>query len=229
MTHPPLHILLESPSFVVVDKPSGLLSVPGIGPDKQDCVIARVRAAYPHATGPMMVHRLDMDTSGLLVVALTPEAQRELSRAFEARRVDKTYVALLDGLVADDRGTISLPMRLDVDRRPYQIVDFIHGREAVSRFEVLDRADGSTRVRFEPITGRTHQLRVHAATPPTAFASDPARRGDQSAGGLGCPIRGDPLYGVRRGENRLMLHAATLEFPHPESGERVRLTSETPF
>ncbi len=156
MTHPPLHIILESPSFVVVDKPSGLLSVPGIGPEKQDCVVARVRAAYPHATGPMMVHRLDMDTSGLLVVALTPDAQRELSPAFEARRVDKSYLALLDGLVAEDLGTISLPMRLDVDRRPYQIVDFVHGREAVSRYQVLAGAEGSTRVRFDPITGRTH-------------------------------------------------------------------------
>ena len=224
-----LHYVHVSQGFVVVDKPSGLLSVPGIGPEKQDCVIARVRAAFPHATGPMMVHRLDMDTSGLLIVALTLDAQRTLSRAFEQRRVGKRYAAVLVGDVEPQRGEISLPLRLDVERRPYQIVDFVHGREAVTRFEVIERGNGETRVRFEPHTGRTHQLRVHSATPTDACALDPARREDQSRGGLGCPIRGDPLYGVRGTETRLWLHSEMLSFTDPDTGAGLEIVRDAPF
>ncbi|MFZ4574361.1 MAG: RluA family pseudouridine synthase [Phycisphaerales bacterium] len=229
MTSPPLQFIHVSKGFVVVDKPSGLLSVPGIGPDKQDCVISRVRDAFPEATGPMMVHRLDMDTSGLLIVALNEACQRSLSRAFEERAVGKRYAAVLEGDVSADRGVISLPLRLDVDRRPYQIVDFVHGREAVTRFEVLERVDGASRVRFEPLTGRTHQLRVHSATPQRLHQADPARREDQSTGGLGAPIRGDPLYGVREPHTRLWLHSELLAFPDPDTGSTREIRREAPF
>lgn len=206
--------------YVVVDKPSGLLSVPGIGPGKTDCVIARVLAMFPGASGPMMVHRLDMETSGLLVVALDPDAQRDLSAQFEARTVRKRYVALLDGIVGSDAGEITVPMRLDVDRRPYQIPDFIQGRPAVTRYRVLAREIDRTRIEFDPLTGRTHQLRLHAALAPVLPGGQP--------GGLGCPIVGDPLYGQRRDAERLALHASFLSFTEP-GGVRVEFSSPTPF
>jgi tRNA pseudouridine32 synthase / 23S rRNA pseudouridine746 synthase len=211
--------------FVVVNKPQGMLSVPGIGPLKQDCVISRVQAAFPAAAGPMMVHRLDMETSGLLVVALTPAVQRELSMQFERRKVEKSYIALLEGDVTQDSGEIRLPMRLDVDRRPYQIVDFEQGKEAITFFRVLSREVDRTRVEFRPITGRTHQLRVHAAS--TIMKGEPG-------GGLGCPIVGDTLYGLNAtGPGAppmgMMLHAASLSFPDPDSGVRLEFAAASPF
>jgi tRNA pseudouridine32 synthase/23S rRNA pseudouridine746 synthase len=205
-----LRIVLQGERFVVVDKPSGMLSVPGKGPDKQDCVPARVRAMFPEATGPLVVHRLDMETSGLLVLGLDEEAQRELSGQFERRETEKKYLALLEGAVAQDSGEVSLPIRLDVERRPYQIVDHVHGREAVTRYRVLSHEIDRTRVEFVPVTGRTHQLRVHAAA------------------GLACPIVGDVLYG-RKGGERLMLHACELSFVDPRTGRRVHVHSEAPF
>jgi len=222
-------IVHTSARCVVVDKPSGLLSVPGIGPEKADCVISRVKAMFPGATGPMMVHRLDMETSGLLVVALDAEAQRDLSLQFERRSVHKRYTAVLRGVVQLDSGEIDLPMRLDVDHRPYQIVDFEQGRPAHTRFRVLERGATRTLVEFEPTTGRTHQLRVHAA-----YSGKPEwRQGVRSVArvpenpaarvGLGCPIVGDELYGEREG-SRLMLHAGVLEFDEP-GGERLRVES----
>lgn len=228
-----LTVIHADARLVVVDKPSGLLSVPGKGAANADCVAARVKAMYPHATGPMVVHRLDMDTSGLIVVALDAEAQRELSRQFEQRLVEKKYVALLAGVVEQDSGEIDLPIRPDVERRPYQMVDFVHGRRAVTQFRVLRREAHRTRVEFVPITGRAHQLRVHAA--------DPAYRGpagavprdlnDEQGGrvGLGHPILGDALYGDRSKAPRLMLHAAWISFLHPSGGERVEFASATPF
>lgn len=211
--------------FVVVNKPAGLLSVPGIGPEKQECVISRVKAMYPHATGPMMIHRLDMETSGLLVVALEPEAQRELSIQFHNRVVEKSYVALLDGVVARDEGEIRLPMRLDVENRPYQIVDFVQGKEAVTGYRVTGREVDRTRVEFRPVTGRTHQLRVHAASE--------AKKGEEG-GGLGCPIVGDSLYGrtplgLGAPPFGLMLHAAALSFLDPETGRRLEFESRPGF
>lgn len=211
--------------FVVVNKPQGMLSVPGIGPLKQDCVISRVRAAFPAATGPMMVHRLDMETSGLLVVALTPAVQRELSMQFERREVEKTYIALLEGEVTHDSGEIRLPMRLDVERRPYQIVDFEQGKEAITFYRALSREIDRTRVEFRPITGRTHQLRVHAAS---------AIKKGEPGGGLGCPIVGDALYGLNAlGPGAppigLMLHAATLSFPDPDTRVRLEFAATAPF
>jgi tRNA pseudouridine32 synthase/23S rRNA pseudouridine746 synthase len=205
-----LRIILAAPRFVVVDKPTGMLSVPGKGPEKQDCAASRVRALFPAATGPLVVHRLDMETSGLLVFGLDENSQRDLSAQFERRQTDKKYVALLEGAVEQDAGEISLPIRLDVDRRPYQVVDHVHGREALTRYRVLSHEIDSTRVEFIPLTGRTHQLRVHAAA------------------GLGCPIVGDVLYGDGRGE-RLMLHAAELSFVDPGTGRRVHVSSPVPF
>lgn len=209
----------------MVDKPEGLLSVPGKGEANQDCVVSRVRAMFPRAVGPLVVHRLDMDTSGLLVVGLTVEAQRALSGEFEARRVEKAYVALVEGDDVPDEGLIDVPIRMDPANRPYQVIDWVDGRPAQTRFRVLSREVDRTRVRFEPITGRTHQLRVHAA------AARVLTRvvGQWVPGGLGAPILGDVLYGkgVRTG-NRLMLHASSLRFRSP-SGEWIECASGENF
>lgn len=196
--------------YVVVDKPSGLLSVPGKGEEKQDCVVSRVRRMFPAATGPLIVHRLDMETSGLLVLGIDPEAQRDLSGQFERREVEKAYVALVNGSPREDSGVIELAIRLDVERRPYQIIDPIQGRPALTRWRVLSREIDRTRLQLVPETGRTHQLRVHCAS------------------GLSCPIIGDVLYGDGVGE-RLMLHATRLSFREPGGGSRVEFVSVTPF
>lgn len=228
-----LTIVHADPRFVVVDKPSGLLSVPGKGPANADCVAARVKAMFPQATGPMVVHRLDMDTSGLIVVALDADAQRELSRQFEQRLVEKKYVALLDGVVERDAGEIDLPIRPDVDHRPYQMVDFVHGRRAVTQFRVLARETDRTRVEFVPITGRAHQLRVHAADP--VYRGPPGAMPRELGGahgacvGLGHPILGDALYGDPKAAPRLMLHAAWISFVRPGDGMRVESDAPSPF
>lgn len=218
-----LSIVHAGGTFVVIDKPSGLLSVPGKGPDKSDCAAARVRKLFPSAIGPLVVHRLDMDTSGLMVFALDPDSQRNLSRQFERRTVAKAYTALVDGLIDADSGEISAPLRLDVDRRPFRVFDPVQGQTALTRWTVLSRETDRTRVRFEPVTGRTHQLRVHAAL---------AR-----PHGLGHHILGDVLYGpggdvgthAPTESLRLMLHASELEFHDPETGARVRFESRAPF
>jgi tRNA pseudouridine32 synthase / 23S rRNA pseudouridine746 synthase len=209
--------------WAVVVKPPGMLSVPGKGPEKADCAAARVALLFPRASGPLVVHRLDMETSGLLLFGLDEQSQRKLSRQFERRVVEKRYVALLgectkarrhEGTQGDplmhEAGQVSLPIRPDIDNRPIQIVDPVHGRESISRWRVLAREIDRVRVEFEPITGRTHQLRVHAAA------------------GLGHPILGDLLYGGEPAE-RLMLHASMLSFLDPETGRRVELRSEPPF
>lgn len=200
-------IIFADPRFVVINKPSGMLSVPGKGEDKADCAVSRVRAMFPHASGPLVVHRLDMDTSGLLVLGLNPDSQRDLSKQFESRQTEKAYIALVDGIVAADQGEISLPLRPDLENRPYQIVDHIQGRPALTRYRVLARETDRTRIRFEPITGRSHQLRVHAATP-------------REQGGLGHAILGDILYGESTSAPRLLLHATFLSFTIP--GEATR-------
>jgi tRNA pseudouridine32 synthase/23S rRNA pseudouridine746 synthase len=211
-----LAIVGSGDGFVVVDKPPGMLSVPGKGPEKADCVAARVRAMFPAASGPLIVHRLDMETSGLIVLGLTPDAQRDLSAQFERREVEKAYTAVLEGSVPRDGGVIDLPLRLDVTNRPYQIVDLDRGREAVTRYRVVAREPDRTRVEFSPRTGRTHQLRVHAATP-------------RERCGLGCPIVGDVLYGRGKPGDRLMLHASRLAFRLPGDGARVEFFSPPPF
>ena len=201
--------------IAVVNKDAGLLSVPGRGPDKQDCVASRFRKVFPDAPEQPFVHRLDMDTSGLLILARTKEAQRTLSMDFEARRVHKEYEAVLDGRLEEAEGIIDLPMRLDVDNRPYQIVDHERGKAARTRFVRLGyttiRGQVCTRVRYYPETGRTHQLRVH------------------SASGLKMPIHGDRLYGVREEGDRLLLHAAKITFMHPSTREEMTIEVSVPF
>jgi tRNA pseudouridine32 synthase/23S rRNA pseudouridine746 synthase len=211
-----LRIVHAGGRFVVVDKPPGMLSVPGKGPDKADCVASRVAAIFPAATGPFIVHRLDMETSGLMVLGLDPDAQRELSGQFEARTVEKIYVALVVGILTRDAGTIDLPIRPDPARRPLQVVDPVQGRSAVTGWRALARETDRTRVEFRPITGRTHQIRVHAAAP-------------EPIGGLGSPILGDVLYGSDTPSPRLMLHAALLSFRAPGGVARVEFRSPPAF
>lgn len=194
--------------LVVVDKPAGLLSVPGRGADKQDCAWARVRADWPDA---LVVHRLDMSTSGLLLFGRGAAMQRKLSRAFEQRRVDKRYVAVVAGEPADESGEIALPLAADWPRRPLQRVDIERGKPAHTRWRVLAREGRSrTRLELEPLTGRSHQLRVHLAA-------------------MGWPIVGDALYGDATLAPRLLLHASALALVHPRSGERMDWRAPAPF
>jgi tRNA pseudouridine32 synthase/23S rRNA pseudouridine746 synthase len=206
-----LTIVFEDAWLVVVDKPGGLLSVPGKDTSVTDSVLARLRARYPHATGPLLVHRLDLDTSGLLVAALDSRTHADVQRQFAHREVHKRYVAWLEGRVRGEQGTIDFPMRVDLDDRPRQIHDPVHGRPAVTEWRVLERQGERTRVAFFPRTGRTHQLRVHAAHPL----------------GLGAPIVGDRLYG--HPDRRLFLHAESLSFRHPATGQRVSFERRAPF
>ncbi len=201
--------------YVIVDKPSGMLSVPGKGEHKRDCAAARVRRMFPGATGPLVVHRLDMETSGLMVFALDQQAQRELSGQFEARTVGKSYIALVEGEVSGEAGVVDLPLRPDYGNRPYQVVDHLGGRPAVTPWRVVSRDVDRTRVALEPATGRTHQLRVHCAHPE----------------GLGRAIVGDVLYGrgPGPGAERLMLHAARLSLLEPGTGRRRDFESPAPF
>ncbi|MDC7246950.1 MAG: RluA family pseudouridine synthase [Sphaerochaetaceae bacterium] len=213
-----LQVLYVDEHIIVVNKPSGLLSVPGIGADKQDCVVSRVKALIPWSIESPSVHRLDMDTSGLLVLGLTKEAQRGLSIQFMNREIDKSYIALLEGIVERQEGTISLAFRLDVDNRPYQILDEKKGKMGITDFrrirvEQYCESVMATRMEFTPHTGRTHQLRVHSSHPR----------------GLGHPIIGDRLYGRKIADERLMLHAATLSFTHPVNGRRMEFATEAPF
>jgi tRNA pseudouridine32 synthase/23S rRNA pseudouridine746 synthase len=206
-----VEVLGATARMVVVNKPAGMLSVPGKAAHNKDCVVARVRQALPAARGPIVVHRLDMDTSGLLVLALDEEAQRDLSRQFEERTVEKAYEALLEGRLAGASGVIDAPMRADLERRPVQIVDHEQGRPSRTEWRVLGYEPGRTRVTLRPTTGRTHQLRVHVAH-------------------VGHPIVGDVLYGrAEREAGRLMLHATRLVFNEPVGGERVEFRSAAPF
>ncbi len=206
-------IVAACAGFVVVNKPGGILSVPGKGPHRADCVVARVRAMFPGATGPMVVHRLDMETSGLMVVALDAPTQAALSAQFARREVLKHYAALLEGDVPGDAGVVDLPLRPDLDRRPYQVVDPVLGRPGRTRWRVTAREGDRTRVMLSPETGRTHQLRVHAA----------------DARGIGRAIIGDVLYGRGDGSERLMLHASVLALRDPASRAAVRFEQEPEF
>lgn len=208
-----LCVVYADPVMVVVDKPSGVLSVPGRGPEKQACVSAQIRAAHPGCPNHPAAHRLDMDTSGLLVFGLTAASHRHLSLQFQNRTCAKAYVALLDGVPEEAAGTVELPFRLDIDNRPTQIYDPVHGKWGITHWEILGVENGRARVRMVPETGRTHQLRVHAAHPK----------------GLGIPIVGDPLYGTGTGPGQLKLHAAELSLDHPDSGERLTFHAPTPF
>jgi tRNA pseudouridine32 synthase/23S rRNA pseudouridine746 synthase len=206
-----LAIVYEDNWIVVVDKPTGLLSVPGKSASDVDSILTRLRARYPEAKGPLLAHRLDQDTSGLMVAALDPETYAELQRQFTRREVHKRYVAWVEGLLGSEGGIIDFPMRVDLDDRPRQILDPVHGKSAVTEWQVLERRAARTRVAFFPKTGRTHQLRVHASHPQ----------------GLGAPIVGDRLYGHPGG--RLLLHAESLTFQHPGTGQRVTFERPASF
>ena len=212
-----LDIVYCDASLLVVNKEGGLLSVPGRGEDKQDCVESRVRRLFPTAPKQCAVHRLDMDTSGLLAIALDKETHKRLSIQFMHKEVEKEYVALLEGVLRQERGEITLPFRLDADHRPYQIFDGERGKWGTTVWKKL-RVESSptglvTRVHFTPLTGRTHQLRLHSSHPK----------------GIGHPIVGDRLYGTGKEGDRLCLHASFLAFFHPHTGEWLSFTSQTPF
>ena len=211
---PALEILHEDRLFIVVNKPSGLLSVPGRGPENQDSVVRRMQALYPGTIEQPSVHRLDMDTSGILVLARTRKAHRELSIQFQQRLVSKRYIAMLDGVVTKPEGIIDLPLKMDMFNRPYQVYDPIHGKPSRTIWRRLEEKGGRTRVEFIPITGRSHQLRMHASH----FL------------GLGCPIVGDRLYGSGTEVGKLQLHAEYLKFryPHPNPKSHVWLEFSAP-
>jgi tRNA pseudouridine32 synthase / 23S rRNA pseudouridine746 synthase len=220
-------VVLEGDGYVVIDKPPGVLSVPGKGEENQRSAVSWCRERFPNATGPIVVHRLDMDTSGLLVLALNASVQRALSMQFEARSVEKAYVAVVLGRVASMGGVVDLPMRADIEHRPMQIVDHRYGRSAVTRFAVLGFEPDATWLRLEPITGRTHQLRVHCAARCVGGLASLARGGAMlDADDPGHPIMGDVLYGPADAPHswpRLMLHASELAFDDPTTGRRVRV------
>lgn len=206
-----LSVIHIDDDLLVVDKPAGLLSVPGRGADKADCLVARVQAEYPEA---LAVHRLDMGTSGLLILARSEAIHRQLSRQFRERQVAKRYVAVLAGQLADEAGEVELPLICDWPNRPRQKVDFEIGKPSLTRFRVIarDTIADTTRVELEPVTGRSHQLRVHMAA-------------------LGHPILGDDLYGGEafgRAE-RLLLHAMDLALFHPSTAAFMEFHCPPPF
>ncbi|MDP2228793.1 MAG: RluA family pseudouridine synthase [Moraxellaceae bacterium] len=206
----PLRVLYADEVLLVASKPCGLLSVPGLGEDKQDCLIARLLMTFPDAR---IVHRLDRDTSGLLVLGRNADSHRELSRQFQDREVDKRYIALALGNIAEVSGEIDLPLRYDPPTKPRHVVDVATGQPSLTRWRVLAQLPGCTRVELEPFTGRSHQLRVHMQA-------------------LGHPLLGDPLYAppeaVPEG-SRLCLHAERLSFTHPGHGGRLHFRDPAPF
>jgi tRNA pseudouridine32 synthase/23S rRNA pseudouridine746 synthase len=212
--HPPrepwLSVVHEEDDFIVLDKPSGLLSVPGRHPSLSDSIRLRARSRWPTAE---MVHRLDKDTSGLILLALNKPAHAKLGAQFEARATEKAYIARVAGRIADDNGTVDLPIAVDWDNKPRHRVDFEHGRPALTEWRVLDREENATRLRLMPHTGRTHQLRVHMKA-------------------IGHVILGDAFYAedeALAAADRLQLHAAELGFAHPRTGEKLRFVSPAPF
>ena len=220
-----IEILYRDSQIVVINKASGLLSVAGRGEDKQDCAEARVRALFPQAPKQCAVHRLDMETSGILILALTAQAHKKLNEQFASKQIHKKYIALLDGILyGKPEGRTELPFRLDPDNRPYQIYDAENGKIGITEWkkigvEKLKTSAGIktvTRLEFSPLTGRTHQLRLAASCP-------------KELGGLGLPIYGDSLYGKCGEGERLMLHAAEISFRHPTSGEELHIVCKPDF
>ncbi len=206
----PLDILHQDKDIVVLNKPCALLSVPGRQNHMKDSLSQRVQEKFPEAT---VVHRLDMDTSGIMVMALNIKAHRYISRQFEKRDTKKTYEAWLYGAVEKDEGEIDLPLIIDWPNRPLNIVDLENGKPALTHWKVMERQQDRTKVAFTPVTGRTHQLRVHAQA-------------------IGHPILGDSLYAHEAAlsmASRLMLHATMLTLTHPYSEERMKFTSESGF
>jgi len=205
----PLVVLHDDHEILVVDKPAGLLSVPGRGAHLADCLLTRIEAVYPHA---LLVHRLDRDTSGVMVFALTKHAQRHLGLQFEKRQMKKTYIAEVWGDVAAPEGEVDLPLIVDWPNRPLQKVDHAEGRPALTRWKRLRVREGRTRMRLMPETGRSHQLRVHMRE-------------------IGHPILGDPFYaeGPAREAARMMLHAESLRLRHPDGGKGFTFKAKVPF
>ncbi|MBI1368299.1 MAG: RluA family pseudouridine synthase [Planctomycetes bacterium] len=207
---PPIPIVYHDAQLVVADKPSGLLTQPGLGPDKLDCLLHRLQHQYAAAR---IVHRLDRDTSGLIVLALDADTHRFLSRQFHDRLVGKLYAALVAGAVEGEAGRIDLPLRKDFDHPPRHCVDRVAGKPAVTDWHVLERFADRTRLQLEPRTGRSHQLRVHLMS-------------------IGHPILGDPLYArpaVQALSPRLALHASMLAFRHPATDRDMSFESPAPF
>lgn len=204
-----LEIIYEDDVLLVVNKPAELLSVPG--KEITDSVYTRIKEKYPNATGPLIVHRLDMATSGILLLTKTKDANKTLQSQFINRTIKKRYIALLEGNLTEKKGEINLPLRVDLDDRPRQLVCFEHGKNAVTEWEIIEQKNNTTRVYFYPITGRTHQLRVHAA----------------HKDGLNSPIIGDDLYGTKK--NRLHLHAEFIEFLHPTSRDKMSFSIKPNF
>jgi len=203
-----IDIVYQDEYIVAVNKPQGLLSVPGLGPDKQDCMISRLLEIIPEAK---VVHRLDCYTSGLMLFAIGIEMQRALSRIFHDRKIDKQYIAVVRQWFEEEEGVIKFPLRCDIDNRPHQIVDYEHGKSAVTYWQVLQRNSDSVRLLLKPETGRTHQLRVHCAA-------------------MGHPIIGDGLYGKDEVKQpRMLLHADNLAFEHPITEKQMRLCASCEF
>lgn len=202
-------VLYQDDHLVALNKPCGMLSVPGRGPEKIDSLSHRVQSHYPEAK---VVHRLDCYTSGVMLFALGIEVQRELNRQFRDREVDKEYVALVHGDVKEEAGVMDQPMRLDVDNRPIQIVDYEQGKACETHWRVLEKTDTHSRLLLRPVTGRSHQLRVHCMV-------------------LGHPIVGDHFYGIEEDADAdtMLLHAERLEFTHPVGGERVVVVAPCGF
>jgi tRNA pseudouridine32 synthase / 23S rRNA pseudouridine746 synthase len=205
----PLQVLYEDAHLLVVDKPAGLLSVPGKLEGRSDCMISRLQAVRWDA---LLVHRLDCDTSGVMIFARTKQAQGFLGQEFEKRRASKTYIARVKGCVMGETGHVDLPLGADWPNRPRQMVDLENGRPAHTDWHVIGREAGETRLRLAPLTGRSHQLRVHMLA-------------------LGHVILGDPIYDVAgaHGWPRLMLHAQTLALHHPQTGDLMSFSAVCPF
>jgi len=203
-----IEIIYQDEAIIAINKPQALLSVPGLGPEKQDCAIARLLKINPETK---VVHRLDCYTSGLMIFAIGIEMQRALSKIFHDRKIEKEYIALVYDWLPEDEGIIKFPMRCDIDNRPRQIVDYEHGKSAVTHWQVIQRDDAHTRLLLKPQTGRTHQLRIHCAA-------------------MEYPIIGDQLYGpTPSNQKRMMLHAQSLHFEHPVTGKAMSLLSPTEF
>lgn len=204
-----MEVIYEDDAIIIVNKPEEFLSVPG--KTIKDSVYSRLIELYPEATGPLLVHRLDMSTSGILVATKNLEHYHFIQEQFVNRTISKRYVALLNGILENDKGMIELPLRVDLDNRPTQLVCYDYGKAARTKYQVIERREQETLVHFYPITGRTHQLRVHAA----------------HASGLNAPIVGDDLYGTAT--NRLHLHAEYIKFVHPVTGKAVSFKVPAPF
>ncbi len=203
-----IEIIYQDEYIIAVSKPQALLSVPGLGPDKKDCMISRLLESVPEAK---VVHRLDCYTSGIMLFAIGIEMQRALNRIFHDRKIQKKYIAVVRRWFDEEQGVIKFPMRCDIDDRPRQIVDYEHGKSAITYWQVLQRSDTSVRLLLKPETGRTHQLRVHCAA-------------------MGYPIIGDGLYGNDEfAQPRMLLHADNLLFTHPVTNSEMHLFSKCEF